>query len=178
MALPSLIFFIIIGFNSSGQANDALPVSLTQNDSGASVVLTQGQNLNVSLHQTHANGGYIWRVVPGAESKLQQVQEQCIPDSPCPPGMVGCPSMCTFTFIAIATGQVSLKIIERRPWETNVDPLQIFEVTALVNAVPVPTMTEWGMMLFATVAGLSSVYYLMRRKMSWLHLATEFFCKS
>ena len=91
MALRLLLFFIIIGFYSFGQANDVLPVSLTQNDSGASVVLTHGQILNVSLHQTHANGGYIWRVVPGAESMLQQVQEQCIPDSPCPPGMVGMP---------------------------------------------------------------------------------------
>ncbi|MGC2064017.1 MAG: protease inhibitor I42 family protein [Thermodesulfovibrionales bacterium] len=117
------------------------------------------------MHETHADGGYIWEVVSGAESILQQGEELCTLDSSCTPQSAGCSLMCTFTFKAIAPGHVPLKLIEHRPWEKGVAPLQVFEVTAIVNAVPIPTLTEWGMIVFAVFAGLSSAYCLMRREM-------------
>lgn len=162
--LRLLFSLILIGYASNGQAYNTMPVSLTQPDSGTSVVLHQGQILNVSLRQTHADGGYIWQIVPGAESILHQIQKQCVPDSYCTPQMVGCSSMCTFTFEAIATGQTSLKLIEHRPWELNIDPLQIFEVTAIVSVVSVPTMNEWGMVLFMVMAGLGAALALHKQK--------------
>jgi len=167
--MPSIVlrlffFFIGIAYASSGHANDTMPVSLTQPDSGSSVVLSQGQILNVSL-LAHVDGGYIWEVMPGTESILQHGREQCIPVCS-RPHAIGCPAMCTFTFKAIAPGQIPLKLIEHQPWMTGVPPAQTFEVTVTVGAaISVPTLTDWGMVLFALFAGLGSAYYLMRRKM-------------
>jgi len=78
--------------------------------------------------------------------------------------MVGCGAMCTFSFAAIAPGQGTLKLIYHRIWEKGVPPLQTFEVAVSVDAVPVPTMTEWGMMLFVIMAGTAAVSILYKQK--------------
>lgn len=161
------LFFLLFGIvlASSGQANETMPVWLTQKDSGSSIRLSQGQILNVSLLGSGADGGYIWDVVPGAESILQQGEEHCIPASFCLPGMVGCPPMCTFTFKAIASGQATLKLIDHRRWEKGVVPLQTFEVIVIVDkGIPVPTLTVWGMIVFALLTGLSSAYCMMSQE--------------
>lgn len=40
----------------------------------------------------------------------------------------------------------------------------LFAYIALQESVAVPTMNEWGMILFMALAGLSSVYYLRRQR--------------
>lgn len=39
-------------------------------------------------------------------------------------------------------------------------------ITSAAPTTAVPTLTEWGMILFAALAGLGAVYYLRRREMT------------
>lgn len=37
-------------------------------------------------------------------------------------------------------------------------------VAVAANNAPVPTMTEWGMLIFMLLAGLGSIYYMRQRR--------------
>ncbi len=74
--------------------------------------------------------------------------------------------MCTFVFEAQKTGQGTLKLSNHRPWMLGVLPLQKFEInlTVIGKEVSVPTLSEFGMYVFALFVGLYSVYTLKRRE--------------
>jgi inhibitor of cysteine peptidase len=103
-------------------------VMLTQNATGSTVSLVPGQIVTVSLPGSGSTG-YTWEVVPGIESiLLKQGDPQFVPDS----NAVGSAGVYTFTFEAIAAGTGSLNLIYHRPWETDVAPLQTFQVSVVV----------------------------------------------
>ena len=107
----------------------ATSVVLTQNAAGSTFTLLPGQIMTVSL-QGNGSTGYLWEVEPGIESILvQRGNPQFVPDS----DAVGSAGVYTFTFEAVAAGTGSLKLIYHRPWETDVAPLQTFQVAVVVG---------------------------------------------
>jgi inhibitor of cysteine peptidase len=126
----SLVLIIFLTMAACGQSDDAQssPVIFTENDSGSQVVLRQGQVITISLRE-NGSTGYIWEIMPGTELFLtQQGDSQYVPNSNVP----GSGGIRTFTFMAITSGNVTLKIINHRPWETNVAPSRTFEVAITV----------------------------------------------
>jgi inhibitor of cysteine peptidase len=49
------------------------------------------------------------------------------------PGVVGSGGVLTLTFITVKAGTASLKLVYQRPWETNVEPVNTFEITVSVK---------------------------------------------
>ncbi len=129
----SLLFIFLLALASCGNSDGAPPtVKLTETDSGSSVVLRQGQMLEVSL-QENGTTGYLWEIVPGAESILSAQGSSYVATNP-DPMLSGGGGVRTFTFMAAASGNAVLRIILRQPWMTNVAPAKTFEAAiAVVN---------------------------------------------
>jgi len=125
-----LMLVTVLFLSSCGKStHDDSIQALTENNSGSSVTLLEGETFTVSL-RGNGTTGYMWDVVPGAESIVeQQGNMQYIVDS----NLAGSPGTAIFTFKAIALGNATLQLIYHRPWETGVPPIQTFEVTISVT---------------------------------------------
>ena len=122
--------FSVAGCGSS--SDESLTVALTQSDTGTTVTLHQNQTLTVSL-KGNGSTGFVWEIVPGAESILtQQGDAQYVPDNTAP-GTVGGGGTYTYTFKATALGTASLTLIYHQPWMTSTPPAQTFAVTVVVG---------------------------------------------
>ncbi len=125
----SLPLIILLALASCGQSDGVPPpVALTEIDSGAQVVLRQGQTLAVSLPE-NASTGYRWEIVPGAGSILSAQGDSYVAADP---GAIGGGGVRTFTFMAAASGNAVLQIILHQPWMTGVAPARTFEAAVAV----------------------------------------------
>ncbi len=105
------------------------PVQRTAADDGRALELKVGQRLVVSL-QGNPTTGYAWAVDAFDPSVLEQVGEIVFEaDS----DALGAGRILTGTFAAVAPGQTALKLVYAPPWETDVDPLETFEVRVTVR---------------------------------------------
>jgi inhibitor of cysteine peptidase len=104
-------------------------VRLTDADTGSSVQLRQGQDLEVTL-QGNPTTGYTWEVLPGAETILEQQGE---PKYEAESNLLGAGGSFTFTFKAVTEGETSLRLIYHRTFEPGVAPLQTFEAKVVVG---------------------------------------------
>lgn len=105
------------------------PVMVTETDLGTTIEMKTGDELVVTL-QGNPGTGYGWEVVPVDEAVLKQVGDwEFEPES----DLVGAPGKMTLRFRAVESGQQALQLLYRRPWETDVPPLNTFEVTVVVN---------------------------------------------
>jgi inhibitor of cysteine peptidase len=133
---------LLVGCGGGGMAPAATPepgvdsageVVLTAEDNGSQVVLEQGQVLVVSL-ASNPTTGYRWEVVEVDEAILRQEGEVefVVSDArdPPPPGTGGTE---TFRFVAEGSGETTLTMVYRRPWEEGVEPLETFSVQAAVQ---------------------------------------------
>ena len=130
----SLILIIFLALASCGHSDDPQPspIALTENASGSTVALRQGQAITVSL-QENPSTGFGWETVPGYETFLsQQGNSQYVADSS-GTGIAGGGGVRTFKFMAIASGNCTLKLIYRQPWMTGVAPAKTFEVAIAVG---------------------------------------------
>lgn len=129
LALPLLIVLTVA---SCGQSDSVQPpVTLTETDSGSPVSLRQGQLLAVSLPE-NGSTGYIWEIVPGAESVLSAQGDSYVATTLPGPLGIGGGGVRTFTFMAAASGNAVLRIILHQPWMTNVAPARTFEAAITV----------------------------------------------
>ena len=101
-----------------------------QAQSGSSIELRVGQELQVKLRYT-AGTGYVWEASDNDGTVLQQIgTPRNIPDEP---GVIGGTGTQVDTFKAAGTGTVELKMVYRRPWETDVAPAKTFQVSVSVK---------------------------------------------
>jgi inhibitor of cysteine peptidase len=112
----------------SGCAPQASP-TLGAEDNGRQVTLQQGQTLTIKL-EANPTTGYSWEFVEPEKAILEQVGEsEYEPES----DLLGAPSTQTLRFEAVQPGQTELKLVYRRPWETDVEPLETFTVLVTVQ---------------------------------------------
>ena len=91
--------------------------------------MNSADELVVAL-QGNPGTGYAWEVLPADVAVLEQVGEwEFEPQS----NLAGAPGTMTLRFRAVEAGQQVLQLVYRRPWETDVPPLDTFEVTVIVN---------------------------------------------
>ena len=128
----SLLLLIVLTLAACGNSEPPhpSPVVLTESGSGSKVVLNQGQTISVSLKENPSTG-YAWEIVPGAELYLsQQGASQFVSDSS---NTAGAGGVRTFTYLAIASGDCTLKLIYHQPWMTTVPPANTFEVAITIS---------------------------------------------
>lgn len=82
------------------------------------------------------------------------------------PGPNGNGLLATVTFTVQSQTNGALDLNNVQVTDTSANSLAVDTVgnAILTAAAAVPTMTEWGMIIFIVLAGLSSVYYLRRQR--------------
>lgn len=104
----------------------AADVNLTKADDGGAAELPGiGGQLVVAL-EGNPSTGYNWLVEAVDESILRLVGDpDFLPDDPL---LVGSGGKVALRFEGVGAGQTALRLVYRRPWENDVEPLETFEV--------------------------------------------------
>lgn len=122
-----VLMVVLAGLLAGCASHPAL--QLGEADAGKTVELRSGESLVVSL-QGNITTGFTW--VPAAQdpAQLKQVGDAVVtPES----DAIGAGGVIVLRFEAVATGQTVLRLEYKRPWETDVAPLQTYEVTVVVK---------------------------------------------
>jgi len=107
-------------------------IVLDAGDNGSQVELNPGQVLEVTL-VSNPTTGYSWEVSDVDETVLAQLGEVEFQQAPSEGEPVtGAGGTETFRF-ASATGETTLTLVYHRPWEKDVEPLEIFTVQVVVR---------------------------------------------
>lgn len=125
-----LLTYLMAGttFLTGGCGFATSEVSITRRDNGRQVELNRGQTLIVSL-SGNPSTGYLWQLGEVDEHILQQTEAKFEQKS----DRVGASGLQIFYYKAIGTGETVLKLVYRRPWEKNVEPLETFYVQVIVR---------------------------------------------
>jgi inhibitor of cysteine peptidase len=124
------IALLCVGAGCAPRASEDLEtVVVTIDDNGKAVELQEGQILAVSL-ASNPSTGYRWEREGESSGILEQQQDA---DFEADSGALGAPGTETLYFSAQRTGQVTLKLVYRRPWETGVEPADTFTIEVTVQ---------------------------------------------
>ena len=107
------------------------PTFLNATDNNTAINVTAGEFLVVSLER--GGGGYSWEVTePLDDPVLRQVGDIAFVQDYAEPGLVGVPGVEIATFEVVGAGNATIKMVYRRSWETDVEPVDTFtlDVTA------------------------------------------------
>jgi predicted secreted protein len=96
------------------------------------VTVVLGQVFTVTL-ESNPSTGYRWEWVDHQDSIVEQMGEaQFTPRETGDPPLVGAGGWESFDFKAVHPGQMTLKLVYRRPWEEGVEPLKTFSLQVTV----------------------------------------------
>ena len=96
------------------------------------VTVVPGQVFTVTL-ESNPSTGYRWEWVDHQDSIVEQIgQAQFKPRETGDPPLVGAGGWESFDFKAVHQGQMTLKLVYRRPWEEGVEPLKTFSLQVTV----------------------------------------------
>jgi inhibitor of cysteine peptidase len=108
------------------------PAGLTEVDNGRTIEISKGASLSITL-QSNPSTGYAWTVATIDSTILQQQGDKVYQQGNTDPNVVGAGGTETFTFKGLTAAQTTLQLIYSRVWETDVAPLQTFEITIIVK---------------------------------------------
>jgi inhibitor of cysteine peptidase len=132
MLLLRLIAIVIVGLLYSCSAEPS-PIRsnkrLTEGDTGRSIELHIGDNLEVTL-PGNPTTGFQWEVSAVNTAILRSTGEPIFEPSS---SAVGGGGRITFRFEAVGIGQTGLTLNYHRPFEKDVPPVETFEVTVIVR---------------------------------------------
>jgi len=117
---------LLTALSACGASNE---VKLDVGDDDSQVELNAGQTLVVSL-EGNPTTGYTWEAAELDEQVLRQVGEvEFKPES----DAIGAGGVQTLRFETVSSGQTTLKLVYRRPWEEDVEPSETFSVQVIVR---------------------------------------------
>jgi len=117
---------LLTALSACGATNE---VKLDAGNDGSQVELKAGQTLVVNL-EGNPTTGYTWEATELDEQVLQQVGEtEFKPDS----DAIGAGGVQTLRFETVNSGQTTLNLVYRRPWEEDVEPAETFSVQVAVR---------------------------------------------
>ncbi len=97
---------------------------LRRGDEGVFIEASPGDVLKISLLE-HSGGGYMWDVGGLNQTDLEIVDDHR--DQEDEPGMIGGHVTRRLTTLAKTVGVGSVRMVERRPWEHGVEPLDSYQ---------------------------------------------------
>jgi len=118
-----IIFALILGNTLAGES-----MRLSENDSGKTVEILVGDELEVQLPGNPATG-YVWEVSSLDSNALSPGKTDFIAND----DAIGAGGMEIIKFHAIAAGTSVVRLIFHRPFEHNIPPLKTFEVTVSIK---------------------------------------------
>ena len=123
LALCAVLVILIGGCSS------AKDIEVSAADNGARVELDKGQVLVVLL-EGNPTTGYLWAVDALEDSVVAlQGEADYVADS----SLVGSGGVFTYWFKAMGPGETTLKMVYHKPWEADVDPIEVFELVLVVK---------------------------------------------
>ncbi len=127
VALLTLLVALTVAIACSPQQQE---VKASIDDDGREMQLKKAQTLVVTL-EGNPTTGYSWEVAePLDEQVLRQVGEpEFKPES----DLVGAGGVQILRFEAVNAGQTTLKLVYRRPWEKDVEPLETYSIEVVVR---------------------------------------------
>jgi len=109
--------------------NPSKDFKLDADDNGRQIELEKGQILVITL-EANPTTGYTWEIAEHEEHVLRQVGEAGFePESEA----IGAQGIQTLRFEAVNVGKTTLKLVYRRPWEEDVEPLDTFSIKVVVR---------------------------------------------
>jgi inhibitor of cysteine peptidase len=151
---PAVLFIVIsmvaLAFATSALSSSPPPeppppteIRLSAEDHGRRVQLREGEALVISL-EANPSTGYAWQVdrrplAAQSQSILVQTGESFdtsrdqgstdVEPSAMMPLVLGAPEIQTLRFQAAQSGQATLRLVYRRPWEENIPPVEEFSLS-------------------------------------------------
>ena len=102
---------------------------LDAEDNGRQVEFEKSQILVITL-EANPTTGYTWEIAEHEQHVLRQVGEAGFePESEA----IGAQGIQTLRFEAVNVGKTALKLVYRRPWEEDVEPLETFSIKVVVH---------------------------------------------
>jgi len=123
----ALLLAVLGGACSSAAAG---LVELGPEDNGSSVILPAGDNLSITL-EGNLTTGYSWEADPLPDPAVLELVEE--PSYESSSKALGAGGKFTFTYRAAGEGQTNLRLIYHRPFEPDVPPLEVYELTVRVT---------------------------------------------
>lgn len=105
---------------------------ITEADNGRTIEISIDETFTVTL-QSNPTTGYGWTVAAIDSAILQQEGEKVYTQGNTDPNLVGAGGTETFTFSGLEAGQTTLQLVYSRSWETDVPPIQTFEIIVVVK---------------------------------------------
>lgn len=124
----STLLLAVLGSACSSAA--AEPVHLGPGDNGSSIVLPVGESFNITL-EGNLTTGYSWEADPIPDPAILELVEE--PSYESDSKALGAGGKFTFTCRAVGEGQTNLRLIYHRPFEPDVPPLEVYELTVRVT---------------------------------------------
>ncbi len=131
IAFPMLILALSISIFAAGCSATA-EVQISAEDAGSTIEIQTAQVLVITL-ASNPTTGYSWHVAELDESVLQL---QGDPEFESESDLAGAGGAEVLRFKALAGGETTLTLTYDRPWETDVEPLEIFNVQIVVDQLP------------------------------------------
>ncbi len=126
--LTSVIIIFAIILSNMGNSMAGETMRLSENDSGKTVEIHVGDELEVTL-PGNPTTGYVWEVSSLDSSILMLGKAEFIANDK----SIGSGGMEIIKFHAIAAGTSSVRLIYHRSFELNIPPLKTFEVTVIIK---------------------------------------------
>ena len=104
-------------------------LDLEEADNGGEFVVERGSRVSIKL-EGNPTTGYLWDLTECDQTILAQSSEV---DYKSGSSLVGAGGIYTFDFKAVDSGKTRVKLIYHRPWETDIEPLNVFEVMIVVK---------------------------------------------
>jgi inhibitor of cysteine peptidase len=108
------------------------PAGLTEFDNGRTIEISKGASFTIAL-QSNPSTGYAWTVAAVDSAILQQQGDKVYEQGNTDPNIVGAGGTETLTFKGLTSGQTTLRLVYSRVWETDVLPIETFEITIVVK---------------------------------------------
>ena len=107
-------------------------VQLTADDDGTTVTIAVSGRLTVNL-ASNPTTGFEWELAELDAAIVENTDQRYVP-TPTLPGIAGSGGTEVWEFTGVAEGTTTLRLDYRRPWETEEDPADTFEVTVTVTS--------------------------------------------
>jgi inhibitor of cysteine peptidase len=125
--LVLIVAALVMAAISGCSAETAL--ALEAEDNGNQINVQKGQILTIKL-EANPTTGYTWEVVESDGAILRQVGET---EYEAESDLIGAGGVQTLRFEAVEAGEMELRLVYHRPWETGVEPLETFTVQVTVK---------------------------------------------